>query len=625
MTPEEAFEIEIEEPGTPPRRVRVPSGRPFLVGRSSQSDLRLDSEGVRRFHLDLAPDARGCRLRARDGEVWVDGKPVVHPERELADGCVIRLGSPQGVLLRVSRLAPGGDSAPVLRPFLLHAARLSVPPIVFDVDLEVREGEVVAILGRSSSGKSTLLSALAGLLAHSGTLVRDPPDLGAAFVPQEDTLFSELTPEQTLHFASRLSSPGAPRASEEELHRIAEEMELDGLLGKRSANLSGGARRRVSIAAALATCPGLLLLDEPDSGLDPFHSGVLMNLLRNLADRRHLGVVLTTHSLLHMRLLDRVLVLDGGRVRAQGGPAEVAAAHGLDVDDFGRIYQQLGEPPAGPPVHVRTYAPPAPPPVPSPPSPRRLAVLVERGLLRRVAVPSAWLGATIFPLAVGLAIRLVWWALAGWEKGPAELLSMALLGQVAAIWLGLTAGVQEIVGELPAYRQERLLGVRDSEYLVAKFLSLGTLVAGQVLLLGATLLFGAPFAPVTFLAGLAVAGFSGLALGLAVSALSPTRELALALVPVLMIPQILFSRATDFPVEGSTPWLARECLSRLAFTRHLEGLFGTRAVLEEGWAARPSDWTNTAGQLAGLIVVLAGLAFLGLAIEERRARRVTPP
>ena len=182
-----------------------------------------------------------------------------------------------------------------------------------------------------------------------------------------------------------------------------------------------------------------------------------------------------------------------------------------------------------------------------------------------------------------------------------------------------------MVGERSHHRQEKILGVLDVEYALAKAIALSVALAGQILVLASILLWRTPLDAGVFLAGLGAGALAGLVLGLAVSALSPTPEFALRLVPVLMIPQILFSRLTGFPIADFTPGFSEDVLSRLAFTPHLESIFGNPRALDAGFSAIPAGWGGAAGQLAGLVLFLAGLAFVGLWLLDRRERRVKAP
>ena len=234
-------------------------------------------------------------------------------------------------------LEPFGEPLPP-QPLL---ARLLVrrPGFELDLTLRVEPGEVLAVLGPNGAGKSTLLRALAGLVPLAGGRVevgpvllddvaagvRVPvPDRGAGVVFQDYRLFPHLSVLDNVAFAAR--SRGASRAAAREaagpwLRRLG----IEELAGRRPAALSGGQAQRVALARALAGDPRLLLLDEPMAALDArTRLEVRGELRRHVSAFAGPTLVVTHDPLEAMVLADRVLVLEGGRVVQEGGPAEVA-------------------------------------------------------------------------------------------------------------------------------------------------------------------------------------------------------------------------------------------------------------------------------------------------------------
>lgn len=619
------FEITVERGDGGAPEVQLLTGwRPLQVGSDRRCGLVIAAPQVAPFHAEIIPGPTGCLLDAR-GEVWVDGRatPAGGGDVPLPDQSEVRLGAIDGPLLRVRRLAyhaASADEAP-----LLTAERLAIGDALRDVDFEIRPGELVAILGRSGSGKTTLLQCMAGLLeTDGGTLTAgrlplpgggDRP-LRSAIVPQRDPLFAELTPRQMLHFAARLQRAASDKPLAERIEGLARELALGEVLDQTCGTLSGGQARRVGVAMALIGEPDLLLLDEPDSGLDPYHSGEMMSALRELASRRRLGIVLTTHSLLHQNLMNRVVVLKSGRVWLQGSPPEVAAQVG--VRDLHRIYQGLGEEQTR--STVKRYGVVRPRRRALRFSPARVLALIERGALRKARRRGEWLASLALPLALGLVIRLIWWSppAAGGHGGH---VALALVGLLAAIWIGLVAAVRELVDDRARTGHERVWGVAQREVLLAKGTVLAAQVGGQALLLGAVLLTGTWLAAEVLLPGLLLAAACGAALGLAVSAWSPSAGVALRLVPLLMIPQILFSALTGFPLPDWTPQLSRDWVAELTFIHHLEPLFTDPDALEGGWQAATVAASRSLWALGGQLTALVGLTLLGAGYHGRPGRR----
>jgi ABC-type multidrug transport system ATPase subunit/ABC-type multidrug transport system permease subunit len=207
--------------------------------------------------------------------------------------------------------------------------------ILRDVSLAVDRGELVAIIGASGSGKTTLLDAMSGLRSPwSGSVLRAPGNIG--YVPQGDAIHTALPLARTLRYAASLREVAGRDAAVDDALRV-----LD--LSSRSAvpvgDLSGGERKRASIAAELLARPGLFFLDEPTSGLDPARGSELMRVLRRLCDNGT-TVVLTTHNPLDADRCDKIAVLaNGGHLAFFGTPA--AAREYFGADSLGEIYERL--------------------------------------------------------------------------------------------------------------------------------------------------------------------------------------------------------------------------------------------------------------------------------------------
>src|SRR4051812_32597838 len=178
------------------------------------------------------------------------------------------------------------------------------------VSFEIAPNELVAVVGGSGAGKSTLLETMAGLRAPSEGAVRYDASNRVGFVPQDDIIHRELPLRRTLRYAAGLRLPPSTPAAE--IDRIVGETVRDPDLHDRAsvrvADLSGGQRKRASIAVELLTRPALFFLDEPTSGLDPSTSSEVVSVLRRLTERG-VTVVLTTHDPADIEACDRVVFL----------------------------------------------------------------------------------------------------------------------------------------------------------------------------------------------------------------------------------------------------------------------------------------------------------------------------
>ena len=215
--------------------------------------------------------------------------------------------------------------------------------ILKDVSFGVPEKSLIAVIGPSGSGKSTLLKALTGYRpANQGDVLYDNRNLYKQFaelrqriglVPQDDILHKELTVKKALKYAAKLRFPADTTTAEREarIDEVLRELKLDIHKEKKVTSLSGGQRKRVSVALELLTKPSLIFLDEPTSGLDPGMDRDVMQLLRGLADDGR-TVLVVTHSVAELAICDKLLVMaPGGSVAYFGPPEEALNFFGYDT------------------------------------------------------------------------------------------------------------------------------------------------------------------------------------------------------------------------------------------------------------------------------------------------------
>ena len=219
--------------------------------------------------------------------------------------------------------------------------------VVKGVSLYVRGGEAVGILGPNGAGKTTVFYMITGLIAADrGRVELDGYDitklpmyqrarLGIGYLPQEASIFRGLNVEDNIRAVLEVVEPDR-RRREHELNALLEEFNITRLRKVPSIALSGGERRRVEIARALATRPNYMLLDEPFAGIDPIAVGDIQALVRHLTNRG-IGVLITDHNVREtLGLVDRAYIIHSGRVLTEGSPAEIIAN-----PDVRRVY--LGE------------------------------------------------------------------------------------------------------------------------------------------------------------------------------------------------------------------------------------------------------------------------------------------
>lgn len=220
-------------------------------------------------------------------------------------------------------------------------------PVVRSVSISVRRGEVVGLLGPNGAGKTTCFYMITGLIpVDAGTIEVDGYDvtrlpmyrrarLGIGYLPQEASIFRGLTAEENIRATAELVEP-EPGLLEAAVEELLAEFGVTHVRNTPSVALSGGERRRVEIARALATHPSYILLDEPLAGIDPIAVGEIRDLVRHLKDRG-VGVLITDHNVRDaLEIIDRAYILHDGQVLKEGTPDDIVADR-----DVRRVY--LGE------------------------------------------------------------------------------------------------------------------------------------------------------------------------------------------------------------------------------------------------------------------------------------------
>lgn len=252
----------------------------------------------------------------------------------------VKLQAATGARLEVQALEQKKGSKRILGGYL----NFSLPP-----------GSFVGLLGPSGSGKSTLLKACCGLERPSKGQVRlDGQDLYAhlatwrekiGYVPQDDIIHHELSVSKAVDYAARLRLPPMPEKTRQALvTRVIHEVGLQERAKVRIKRLSGGQRKRASVAVELLSRPRILFLDEPTSGQDPQLEEALMQLFRQLS-REGTTVIVTTHAMASVELLDTVILLQAGQLTYMGPPAGMLDF--FETRSYESVYKLLAKAPPG--------------------------------------------------------------------------------------------------------------------------------------------------------------------------------------------------------------------------------------------------------------------------------------
>jgi ABC-type multidrug transport system ATPase subunit len=524
---------------------------------------------------------------------------------------------------------------------------------------------VLAVVGPSGAGKSTLLGALTGQRpADSGQVNYAGRDLYDAMdelrqriglVPQDDILHPQLTVRRALRYAAELRFPADTPAADRDrrVEEVIAELGLTGHENQRISTLSGGQRKRTSVALELLTRPSLLFLDEPTSGLDPGMDKSVMQTLRGLADGGR-TVVVVTHSPAQLDLCDRVLVLAAGGQLAYFGPPGEALRY-FGQADFADMFLLLDRSRdvdwtkkfRDSPEYARYVTPPAAPARPRPtrqftpsrqqPALRQFGVLFRRYLVV-IAADRAY---ALFLLALPLVLSAFAHVFPGdsglsWPDAqrspelddPRQVLLLLVLG---CAFMGYAMSFRELVKERAIFHRERAIGLSPGAYLGSKLAVLGLLGTVQAVLVGllGTLNTPPPPKPTVFgdgtteiLVALVTVTVSIIALGLLVSALIANPDRGMPILVVVLILQLLLCGMLfpvhDTPGVAQASWLlpARWGFAMGASTAGLPGPPGSGP--DPLWTAEPGAW------LLDLTVQLAltiALTVCALSVLRRQRQR----
>ncbi|GAA2768796.1 FHA domain-containing protein [Streptomyces paradoxus] len=581
-------------------------GRVMRIGRALENELVVSDLQVSRHHAEFHATPDG-RMEIRDlgshNGTYVNGQPIAKGGSQLlGPSDVVGVGHSTFRIVG-DRLEEFVDTGEVS----FSARHLTVTvdggkQILKDVSFGVPEKSLIAVIGPSGSGKSTLLKALTGYRpANQGEVLYDNRNLYKQFaelrqriglVPQDDILHKELTVKKALKYAAKLRFPADTTGAEREarIDEVLRELKLDIHRDKKVTSLSGGQRKRVSVALELLTKPSLIFLDEPTSGLDPGMDRDVMQLLRGLADDGR-TVLVVTHSVAELAICDKLLVMaPGGSVAYFGPPEEALNFFGYDTwaDVFSafenyRDYDWAGRWKGS--QHYQMYAAdidavaPQSVQVPQmqamkPPKPQgwmsQFVTLVRR-YVSVIASDKGFLALMVILPAVLGAVSLLIDADKGLLPNPANAqtgriipngtaTTVLLILAVGACFAGAANSVRELIKERVIYERERATGLSRSAYLMSKVFVLGMITVLQGLLVGVIgfssreipeegLVLGSATLVELSIPIMAL-GFTSMMFGLIISSLVKTAEKTMPLLVMFAIIQVVFTGCL-FALHGS--------------------------------------------------------------------------
>jgi ABC-type multidrug transport system ATPase subunit len=544
------------------------NGTRLAIGRDFRNDVVLDDPNVSQFHAELRAAASGVEvldLGSRNG-TRVNGE--ITDRAEVHAGVSIGIGSLRLVFdgrdflahddYGLLRLQAEAITVRIKQRLILDAGAFSLGP-----------AELVAIIGESGAGKTTLLKTLAGVRRPNSGLVSvngEPlisrlTDIG--YVPQDEIHHDYLTLHEALRYSARLRLPDD--ANEEQINarvqHVLGELALLEHAQTRIRSLSGGQRRRTSVAMELLGRPSLLLLDEPTTGMDPWLESKMMSLFRELADRSR-GVALVTHATKSLEMCDRIVALNSnGTLVFDGSPSDALEYFGVEY--FDDIYPAL-----------RSAAPSVKQPRPdgaSAPDDERTAERAavarskrprRRSALRQTRILTSRYARLITRDRRNLMLLLLQPPMLGLAGGGlftanvfarprgsvGDAVEVLFLAVLVMVWIGSLNSIREVIKERAILSRESALGVRVIAYIASKLAVLFSLVVLQTLLYAGVLLaflhlHASPGVYAELLALLMCTGFVAVAMGLCISAAVTTEDQATTALPLAFIPQLIFAGA----------------------------------------------------------------------------------
>jgi ABC-type multidrug transport system ATPase subunit len=639
---------------------RFEIGSGGVIGRDREHvDFLLDHPHVSRLHAFVRVQGRDVVLtdqRSANG-TYVNGQRITQPT-VLGVGDRIDIGPfslefDGRALVSRSRSNNIELTARKVRRVVRDRATGEPLTLLHDISLVVRPREFICILGPSGSGKTTLLAMLSGRAAPDrGAVLVNGEDLHANFaalkqdiavVPQRDVLHDTLSVGSALRYTAELRLPPDTRREEIE-GSVTDIVEVVGLTKRRETlirHLSGGQVKRASLANELMAKPSLLFLDEVTSGLDEQTDREMMELFRQVADSGK-TVVCITHSLANVDATCHLVVIltEGGRLAFIGTPDEAKAYFG--VTRLGDVYRKLAE--RNPeqwqaefrasPFYIRyvrdrilteAEGEEAPALERKPPerhavSPFRQAWILTR---RYVSIwsgdPQALLAMFGQSLLIALLLGAVFGRLDKVEPPPDRALrsvNLLFLLNVACFWFGCNNAAKELVKERVIFTRERDFNLRLDGYYASKFIVLVLIALLQITLLYAIvrLWCGPPGAAFGQWLALAIVAVAGTTLGLLISACAATEEVAAALVPVAVMPQIILSGVIA-PLSGLMKLLATIAITVFLAEHSLEALLST-----DDLALAHREQPSYIGYLVAVCVHVVVFAWGTLAVLWMRGR-----
>ncbi len=641
----------------------------MTIGRAAENDLVVSDVLASRQHATLVQTPLGTEIRDNSiNGTFVNGTRV--GSAILSDDDVVTIGNVD-LVFRDGTLTKRSDVATRTGGLQVRNVKYVVDngkQLLDDISLIARPGTLTAVIGGSGAGKSTLARLVAGYTTpSSGSVTFEGHDIHTEYaslrsrigmVPQDDVVHRQLTINQALGYAAELRLPPDTGKSDRAkvVAQVLEELDLTKHADTRVDKLSGGQRKRASVALELLTGPSLLILDEPTSGLDPALDHQVMTMLRQLADAGRV-VIVVTHMLSYLDTCDQLLlVAPGGKTAYCGPPDQIGAAMG--TTNWAKIFTKVGADPEeanrrfveqrdaekrrqkllgdkadepgalGEPVHTSVR--------------RQISTVARRQVRLVVADRAYFIFLALLPFILGSLSLTVpggnGFHLPGANAGtPDEAAQILALLMPAAAFMGTALTIRDLVGERAIFQREQAVGLSTTAYLLAKtavfcgFAILQSAIITAIVVIGksaptrgAVLLGHSNVgATVELFATVAATCVASAILGLAISSLVRSSEQIMPLFVVTVMAQLVLCGGM-VPVTGrlgldqlSFGMPARWGYAAAASTVDLRHLVPDSLLSQDRfWQHTSKVWLLDMGMLAALSLFYAG--FVRWRIRLRR-------
>ena len=611
------------------------------IGRNTDNDIVIPDVLASRHHATLVPTGTGTEIRDNRSinGTFVNGSRV--ESALLNEGDTVTIGNVDlvfrgGQLVRRTETTAASGTGGLD----VHGVTWTIEgnkTLLHNISLTARPGTLTAVIGPSGAGKSTFARLVAGYTHPTeGTVAFEGHDIHAEYaslrsrigmVPQDDVVHGQLTVNQALMFAAELRLP--PDTNKEDRERVVaqvlEELEMTQHRETRVDKLSGGQRKRASVAMELLTGPSLLILDEPTSGLDPALDRQVMTMLRQLADAGRV-VLVVTHSLSYLDVCDQVLLLaPGGKTAFCGPPSQIGAAMG--TTNWADIFSGVARDPDGAYQRYLAVNGPAPPQPPaqtpadlgkptktslrkqfSTISRRQIRLIIsDRGYFIFLAFLPFIMGVLSLsvPGDVGFGVPVP--AIQGGEA-PNEPGQILVLLNVGAIFMGTALTIRALIGERAIFLREQAVGLSTTAYLLAKVVVFACFAVLQSAIVVAINIYGKKWGPGAVTSGavipnrtlelfvdMAACCVAAAMVGLALSALAKSNEQIMPLLVIAIMSQLVFQ-------GGMIPVTGRIGLDQLSWITPARWGFASTAstidllrLVPGPLTPQDSHWKHTAG------------------------------